>query len=774
MRYPVLFLIAMGTACAQPVPPQAPAPAPADLTSRYERAERFLAWNVNPLVLGGEVRPQWLDGDRFLYRNRFADGHEFVLVDPARRTRERAFDHERLARVLTDVTGTRYSPFDLPLEQVRPTEDGRRMGFQLDRERWECDVMDYVCERPATPMEADRNAVLSPDGRCAVLRRDHDLWVRDMETGEERPLTSDGIERYGYGTDNEGWRRSERPAVRWSPDSRRVATYRLDERGVEEMHLLETAEPRPRHVSWPYALPGDTAVPMYERIIIDVGDGLVVRLESPRDHQRTSSCCGMMRGDAWGDAEWSPDGQRLAFASVSRDYNTVTLRLADAATGQVKDLLTETLEPFFEGSAAGRGGPNWRVLHDRERILWYSPREGWSHLFLYDLDSGELVRQLTDGAWNVVDVLHVDEADGHVYFTGAGREPHRDPYHRHLYRVPLTGGLPELLTPEDADHVISIAPSGHFLVDSYSRVDAPPATVVRDADGQIILTADEADISRLRALGWPDPIPFTATARDGTTEIHGLMFRPSDFDPERRYPIINRIYPGPQVGSIGPRTFQPARGGNSQALAELGFIVVQIDALGTPMRSANFHAAYYGDLADNGLPDQIAAMRQLAERHPWIDLSRVGIFGHSGGGFATAAAMLRHPDFFHVGVASAGNLDNRGYTYYWGEKWQGPLVENPDGTDSYTNQALHLLAENLQGRLLLAYGTMDPNVHPNMTLLLINELIRHNKDFDVVVMPNRGHGFANEPFFIRKTWDHFVRHLLGASPPAEYPLRAAD
>jgi dipeptidyl-peptidase 4 len=224
------------------------------------------------------------------------------------------------------------------------------------------------------------------------------------------------------------------------------------------------------------------------------------------------------------------------------------------------------------------------------------------------------------------------------------------------------------------------------------------------------------------------------------------------------------------VGSVGPRTFQASRRGQAQALAELGFIVVQIDALGTPMRSREFHSYYYGDLADNGLPDQIAAMRQLAEQHAWIDLDRVGIYGHSGGGFATAAAMLQHADFFHVGVASAGNLDNRGYTYYWGEKWQGLLVPQTDGADSYTNQALHLLAENLRGRLLLAYGTMDANVHPNMTLLLINELIRHNKDFDVVVMPNRGHGFANEPFFVRKTWDYFVRHLLNAEPPREFPL----
>lgn len=766
-------------ACAPVVAPQQPAPVreaatvaeERDAAALYQRAERFLGGHVDPLVLGADVRPQWLEGDRFWYRNRIADGHEFVVADPTRGTRERAFDHERLARALTDATGTWHDAHELPL--LRPMDDGRGLDFELDRRRWECDVIEYRCERPATPVEEVADAVLSPDRSRAVVRRDHDLWLRDVATGEERRLTHDGEERYGYGTDNEGWRRSERPAVRWSPDGSRVATYRLDERGVGEMYLWETVEGRPRLHAWPYALPGDTAVPRYERIVIDVGDGRVVRLPGPPDHQRTSSCCGMMRGDAWGDAEWSADGRFLAFTSVSRDYNTVTLRLADAVTGEVRDILTETLEPFFEGSAAGRGGPNWRVLHDRGQLLWYSPRDGWSHLYLYDLRTGEHVRRLTAGDWNVVDVMHVDEPGGLVYFTAAGLEPARDPYFRHLYRVPLQGGEPALLTPEDADHVITMAPSGRYFVDSYSRVDAAPVTLVRQADGGPALDLERADISRLEATGWPRPIPFTATARDGATEIHGILFRPSDFDPDRRYPIINHIYPGPQAGSIGPRTFQASRRGNAQALAELGFIVVQVDALGTPMRSADFHAHYHGDLADNGLPDQIGAMRQLADRHPWIDLSRVGIYGHSGGGFATAAALLRHPDFFHVGVASAGNLDNRSYTFYWGEKWHGPLEQLPDGTDTYANQALHRLADNLQGRLLLAYGTLDSNVHPNMTLLLVDELIRLNKDFDLVVMPNRAHGFANEPFFVRKTWDHFVRHLLDLQPPREYPLRSA-
>lgn len=283
------------------------------------------------------------------------------------------------------------------------------------------------------------------------------------------------------------------------------------------------------------------------------------------------------------------------------------------------------------------------------------------------------------------------------------------------------------------------------------------------------MTLEEADASELYETGWQAPQHFVVKGRDGETDIHGIMFLPSNFDPEKKYPIINSIYPGPQTGSIGGRSFSTSRRGQAHALAELGFVVVQVDAMGTPYRSKEFHTAYYGDMSDNGLPDQIAAMRELAERHDFIDIERAGMYGHSGGGFATASALFQYPDFFKAGVSSAGNHDNRGYTYYWGEKYQGLLEETEDG-DTYTNQANHLKAENLQGKLLISYGSMDTNVHPSMTLLVVNELIRHNKDFELIVMPNRGHGFGNEPYHLRRTWDFFVRHLKGAEPPEGYRI----
>jgi dipeptidyl-peptidase 4 len=741
---------------------------PATLThADYRRAEAFLSWNVGTLTHRTSVSPNWLDDERFWYRLQVPGGHEFIRVNAGAGTRERAFDHARLASALSMATGEAYEALRLPFTSFEEVEAGRAIEVQAGRRLWRCDLADYRCEERTRP-EAGPAGIASPDGRLVAFRRDDDLWVFNRDTGEETRLTEDGEERYGYATDSQGWRTSELPILLWSPDSRRIATFRLDERDVEEMHLVRTAEPRPEVRSWPYALPGDTIVPMLERVVIDVEARRVVELDTPPDHQRASSCCGLLRGQAWADVEWSTDGETLAFVSTSRDYSTVTLRIADPGTGAVRTVFEETLEPFFESSSGGRGVPNWRVLHDRGEFLWFSQRDGWGHLYRYDLETGAEVGRVTAGAWNVLDVLAVDEAAGQIVFTALGREEGRDPYLRHLYRIGLDGSGVRLLTPEEADHGVSLSPDARWVVDTWSTVDTAPVSALRRAsDGEVVLPLEEGDISELEALGWRAPRPFTARARDGVTEVYGLLVLPSHFDPEKRYPIINAIYPGPQAGSVGTRSFATSRRGQAHALAELGFVVVLIDAMGNPERSRAFHTYYYGDMGDNGLPDQIAAMRDLARRHDWIDLDRVGIFGHSGGGFATAAALLRHPDFFHVGVAGAGNHDNRGYTYYWGEKWQGPLEENEDG-DSYENQANHLLADRLEGKLLLTYGTMDANVHPNTTLLLIDALIRENKDFDVMVFPNRGHGYSNEPYNVRITWDYFVRHLMGKEPPAGF------
>jgi dipeptidyl aminopeptidase/acylaminoacyl peptidase len=388
---------------------------------------------------------------------------------------------------------------------------------------------------------------------------------------------------------------------------------------------------------------------------------------------------------------------------------------------------------------------------------------------LYDA-GGRQKNRITSGEGNVAQMLRVDEPARTIYFVGVGKEAGRDPYFRHFYKIGFDGRTQTLLTPENADHTIDVSPSGRYFVDAYSTPETPPVSVLRDAAGRVVLELEKADISQLVAAGWKPPLPITVKARDGVTDLYGLLFRPTTFDAAKRYPIINNVYPGPQTGSVRGRSFLAARG-DAQAIAELGFIVVQIDGMGTPWRSRSFHETWYGDMGDNTIPDQVAGMKELAARYPWIDLDRAGIYGHSGGGNASAAAMFKYPDFFKVGVSQAGNHDNRVYEDDWGEKWQGLLVTKPDGTTNYDDQANQTHARNLKGKLLLAHGTMDTNVPVYSTLLVVNELIKANKDFDLLLLPNRGHGFGNEPYMMRRRWDYFVRHLLGAEPPEGFEFK---
>ena len=706
----LLSVGAAGTAAQQPS-----AARPALTTQDYARAEQMLSWKTTPLVFGASVRPMWLEGDRFWYRNATPSGARFVTIDPAKRT-----------RTVTDST-------------------------------------------PVTPggaaRDAGRNVVASPDGKLGAFIRNENLWVRDLASGRETQLTTDGVKDFGYATDNAGWIHSDRPILLWSPDSRKIATFQQDQRGVGDMYLVETKVGHPVLQAWKYPLPGDSVVAMIHRVVIDLDGPRVIRLQMPPDQHRSTLCDHIACGGAWADVEWTPDASKLVFVSTSRNHQQEQLRVADAATGAVREVYQETVPTFFE---SGNGRINWHALPATNEFIWYSQRDDWGNLYLYDLGTGKLKHRITSGPGNVLQVLRVDEKARVIYFTGSGREPGRDPYFRHLYRIGFDGKHLALLTPEDADHSITLSPSGRYFVDSYSRPDVPPVTVLRDAAGRLVLPLEKADISRLVAAGWTPPIPFTVKARDGKTDLYGLLYRPTNFDSTKKYPIVNQIYPGPQTGSVGSRSFAASRG-DTRALAELGFIVVQLDAMGTPYRSKAFHAAYYGDMGDNGLPDQVAGMRELGRRYPWIDLDRVGIWGHSGGGYASLDAMLRYPDFFKVAVSESGNHDNREYEDDWGEKWQGLLERKGDGTTSYDSQANQNLARNLKGKLLLVHGTMDDNVPPYNTLLVVSELVKANKDFDLLLLPNRAHGYGpDSQYAMRRRWDYFVRNLLGAEPPPAY------
>ena len=748
----------------------------------YARAEKFMNYNTNLLVLRTGVRPTWLPDERFWYRIATENGNEFVLIDPARGTRAPAFDHTKVAAALSAAAGAKYEAFKLPFQQIDFSADGKMISFSVGQRRWTCNVLGNQCNA-ATDSGGNRgggqrggrggggggavSTVASPDGKRTAFIRDYNLWVREIATGKETQLTTDGVKDFGYATNNAGWTKSDIPVVVWSPDSKKIATFQHDGRGVGEMYLADTRVGHPNLQAWKYPLPGDAKIFMIERVIIDVEAARVIRLKMPPDPHRSTLCDHIVCGGVWADVQWSQNSAQLAFVSTSRDHKEEHLRVANAATGAVRDVLEEKVATFYE---SGNGRVNWRFLPESNEVIWFSERDNWGQLYLYDLQTGRLKHQITTGEGNVTQLLRVDEKNRMLYFLGVGKEKGRDPYFRHLYSIGFDGKNLKLLSPEDGDHDIALSPSGRFFTDSYSKPDVPPIAVLRDADGKQVLTLEKADISRLTATRWKPPTPITVKARDGVTDLYGLMYKPTNLDTSKKYPIINHIYPGPQTGSVGGRSFNAGRG-DAQALAELGFIVVEIDGMGTPWRSKKFHEAYFGDMGDNTLPDQVAGMKQLAQRYSWIDLDRAGIYGHSGGGYATADAMFRYPDFFKVGISEAGNHDNRDYEDDWAEKWQGLLTRNQDGTTNYDDQANQNLAKNLKGKLLLAHGTMDTNVPPYNTLLVVNELIKANKDFDLIMLPNRGHGFGNEPYMVRRRWDYFVKYLLGAEPPKEYELR---
>lgn len=778
------------------------APAPAQQRSLtaadYARAEAAMRAPdaVNQLAAMGRVRPNWLPDDRFWYvtSSPAPAGNSFTLVNPKRKTKAPAFDHAKVALALGAATGKRYRADSLPFNRIAFTSDNKSILVTVEEKGWSCPVNGAACKvAPEGSIDDEpssggaggfpgfrggrgaRGSMASPDGKLSAFIRDNNLWVRDSATKQETQLTTDGVDEFGYATDNAGWTTGPGPVMVWSPDSRKIATQQQDERGVGKMYLVTTPTGGANGVigghpvlrAWNYPLPGDSIVTTIQRVIIDVASKKVVRLQMPPDQHRS------IQGDnlSMSDVKWAPDGSRIVFASVSRDHKHVWVREADAATGVVRTLFEESAPTYVENWAGG-----WRVLWESNEILWYSQRDNFGHLYLYDLSTGKLKNQITTGEGNVTAVNRLDDTTRVLWFTALGGEKGQNPYFSHFYRVRLDGTKQVSLTPDDGHHEQpSYSPSGKYLVDSWSQTDIPWASAVRDAQsGALVLPLEKAaDRAAMLAAGWNPVLTIRMKGRDGITDIYGQMERPSNFDPSRKYPIINYIYPGPQTGSVNGWGFKATQG-ESSGLSELGFIVVAINGMGTPGRDKKFMDTYFGKMGDNTLPDQVAGMKELAAKNSWIDLDKVGIWGHSGGGFATAAAMFDYPDFFKVGISESGNHDNRQYEDDWGERYQGLLVRNADGTTNYDAEANQNKAANLKGHLMLVHGTMDNNVPPYNTLLVVDKLIEANKDFDLLLIPNAAHGYggAAGSYQQRRRWDYFTRWLLNAEPPKDYKIGA--
>ncbi|TCD27535.1 S9 family peptidase [Pedobacter psychrodurus] len=677
----------------------------------YERAESFMGYNTAKYIDHASVQPNWLEGDKFWYTTKTNGTEQTFLVDPVKKTKT----------LSTDYKGS------------------------------------------ATPSRgAGRNEVLSPDGKKAILIKDYNLFVKDVATGKLTQLTTDGIKDYGYATDNAGWKHSDAPILRWSPDSKKIATFQQDQRNSKDMYLVTTNVGAPELKAWKYPLPGDKQIATIRRVVIDVENAKMVSLNIPADQHRATLSDDISSSGTFDDIDWKADGTEVAFLSTSRNHKNEKFRIANTTTGAVREVFEETVKTQYE---SGQGAINWRYLPTSKEIIWYSERDNWGHLYLYNATSGKLKNQITKGDFVVTRLIKVDEKTRTLYFMANGREK-GNPYFSHLYKIGFDGKNLALLTPEEGNHQVVFSPSFEYFVDTYSQPDVPAVTVLRSINGKLINTLEKTDVSRLTATGWKAPTPVAVKAKDGKTDIYGLVFTPSKMDAGKKYSVIDYIYPGPQGGSVGSWSFAASRGDN-QALAELGFIVVVIEGTSNPDRSKSFHDMSYGNMAENTLPDQIAAIRQLSAKYP-IDTTKVGIWGHSGGGFATAAAMFRYPDFFKVGISESGNHDNRNYEDDWGERYNG-LVENSD----YEAQANQNYAKNLKGKLMLVHGMMDDNVPPYNTLLVVEALEKANKSFDLVIFPNSAHGYGDySPYMTRRRWDYFVQHLLGAEPPKDYQMKA--
>jgi dipeptidyl aminopeptidase/acylaminoacyl peptidase len=760
---------------------------PDSMLSRYQRAAEIQAADAHHWILNENVLPHWISGrDAFWYKRETPAGHRFTLVDAATGAKSDAFDHARLGQALGKKVGKILDPDNLPLNAVRISLDEGTVRFSAFGKFWRFDRTNTLSEEAAPR----GNYAISPDGKLGVFSKGNNLWVEDLKTGAQTQLTFDGEQYYAYGAAPAANPAGPpAPKVVWSPDSKRMFTAQTDDRKVLDLPVIDFAPKdgvRPKLVPYRAALPGDQNVPTFRLTIIDVSDGRqtpvryqpipAVRMnDTPMDGNRV-----------W----WRADSKTAYFVDIERGEKAVHVEAVSADTGAARELFTETSDTYVELGSDVYGPAAIRALPKSNQLIWYSERSGWAHLYLYDLATGKLIRPLTSGDWLVRNILGVDEDRRQVFVSLAGRTKGKNPYYQEIARVDLDTGALKILSASDDDHEVlvaggisnlaavleisaggeraglqGLAPSGDYFVETITRADGPSRTLLRDRDGKLIATVESADASRIPSF-WRWPKPVQLTAADGVREISGLVFHPSDYDPHKRYPVIDYVYGGPQVAYV-PKGFGGIPYLEAASLAELGFVVVMIDGRGTAERSREFHVQSYGKVETaSNLEDHIAGIRELAAKDPSIDLSRVGVTGFSAGGYMTAIAMLRFPEFYKVGVAGDGNYDQRLFWATWGERYEGYPVG-----DYYKQQAALTYAKNLKGKLLLIHGLLDYGVNPGNVFQLEQALIDANKDFDILTFPHSHHDMPG--YGTRRLWDYFVENLGGETPPHEFLLKSS-
>ena len=743
--------------------------------AEYEDAAMHMDRSLYGLVYNQVSGSAFINNHNLLYSTKTKDGKKFILVNTNTQTKETAFNHEKLAKTLSKELDKEINANALPISNISFSDDLNTLQFIAFNQKYIYKIKEHtLVQHPSERNPADRNEHVSPNGKLAAYIEHYNLWIRDLDTNKSIQLTFDGKQDYGYATNNAGWIKNDGAVLKWSPNSDKIATFQQDARAVGMMYLTSSNVGHPRLEAWKHPLPGDAEIFTIERVIIHLGNQpKTVRLKMEKDFQRgttTDHIAG--RNNELLDAQWNKKGTKFAFVSNSRDHKIAHLQIADAQTGAVTSVHKEVVATYYE---SGVNTENWKVLFDSNEFIWYSEKTDWGHLYLYDLKTKALKNKITSGEFIVKQIKSIDEENRQIYFSAGGKEA-GNPYHNYYYKVNFDGTKFTNLTPSKGTHSVTISDDYTLLVDTYSTTKEPPITVLRNGFGEKIMDLETADISELKEKNWQAPIEFSVKARDENTDLYGIMCLPSHYNANKKYPVLNYIYPGPQSGSIGNYGFRPVWR-DFQAVAELGFVVVAVDAMGTPMRSKSFHDAYYGNMGDNGLPDNITAIKQLAQKHKGMDLEKIGIWGHSGGGFASTRAVFTYPEFYDVAVSGAGNHDNRNYEADWGEKWQGLLIEGnlegkTDGTTNYDNQANQLIAKDLKGKLLITHGSMDNNVPPSNTMLVVEALIKANKDFDMILYPNKRHGYGDMTnYMTRKRWDYFVTHLLNAKPAKGFQLK---
>ena len=712
--------------------------------SDYERANG-LRELFNGKVRAVDIKPHWFKNDSLLwYRNNLpGGGHEFVVVDAEAGKREQAFDHTKLANALSEATEKEVRPDQLPFDNIEFPPDDNAVTFQAEGRIWRCDLDTYSLtqigeveeeqEEKQEDEEKDKEEE-SPDGQWVAFFRNHNLYVRHKETGEEFPLSMDGGRDDAYSGD-----------IAWSPDSEKIVALRTKQGGKHEVYLIESSpedQVQPKLHSFNYLKPGDQ-IPLPKPQLFHVAGRKHVLV---RDELFPNS---------WSikQVRWASDSQSFTFIYNQRGHQILRVIAVDAETGAARTVIDEQSETFVDYAYKQFS----HCLDEEREIIWMSERDGWNHLYLYDTESGQVKNQITSGEWVALGVDHVDEKKRQIWFRASGIYPEQDPYYVHYCRINFDGSALVILTEGDGTHSVEYSPDRRFLVDTWSRVDYPPVTELRNAeDGSPVCELERADWADLLATGWQIPERFVAKGRDGETDIYGLIYRPTTFDPGHTYPVIEMIYAGPH-GYFVPKAFDAFR--KPQEVAELGFIVVRIDGMGTSGRSKKFHDVCWKNLGDSGFPDRILWIKAAAEKYPYMDISRVGIYGGSAGGQSSTRAMLAHGDFYKVAVSDCGCHDNRMDKVWWNELWMSwPIGPHYEENSNVTH------AHKLEGKLMLIVGELDRNVDPASTMQVVNALIKADKDFDMLVVPGGGHGIAESVYGNRRRQDFFVRHLLGVEP----------